>query len=193
LVIILCGGESSRMKSDKGLLTYNDKTWSEIAYETLATLNITINISVNEQQFVAYSKLFKEDLLVVDDDLLEIRGPLLGVLSLHEKNINEDLLVLACDLLFMESTMLKGLVALYKNDKEHEVFIFTNDNEPEPLCGIYTSNALQKITALQKNDKLLKHSMKFVLSQLNVCFVPIKDEYKKGFTNFNTENHLLLL
>ena len=115
--IILCGGESSRMGSDKGLLTYDDKTWAEIAFEKLASLKIPIKISLNEHQFEAYSKVFKRDLLIVDNDLLEIRGPLLGVLSLHEKNIDEDLLILAADLLFMDSTILKELVELHKKDK----------------------------------------------------------------------------
>jgi molybdenum cofactor guanylyltransferase len=193
LGIILCGGESSRMKSDKGLLTYNAKTWAEMAFETLSSLQIPINISVNEQQFVQYAKVFSQDLLIVDSDLVKIKGPLLGVLSSHIKNEEEDLFILATDTLFMDSNILKELVELYKKDNEHEVFIFTNATEPEPLCGIYTHKGLKKIMALYTNHNLLKHSMKYILSQLNACFVPIKDEYKKGFTNFNTENDLLLL
>jgi molybdenum cofactor guanylyltransferase len=193
LGIILCGGESSRMKSDKGLLTYNGKTWAETAFETLSSLHIAINISVNEKQFIAYSKVFSQDLLIVDSELVEIKGPLLGVISSHVKNVEEDLFILSTDTLFMDSNILKELVEIYKKDKEHEVFIFTKATEPEPLCGIYTHKGLKKIMSLYKNDNLLKHSMKYVLSQLNVCFVPIKDEYKRGFTNFNTENDLLLL
>jgi molybdopterin-guanine dinucleotide biosynthesis protein A len=192
LGIILCGGESSRMKSDKGLLTYNAKTWAETAFKTLSTLHIPINISVNEQQFIAYSKIFSQDLLIVDSALVKIKGPLLGLLSSHIKNLAEDLFILATDTLFMNSNILKELVEIYKEDKVHEVYIFTNVTEPEPLCGIYTHKGLKKIIDLYKTDNLLKHSMKYVLSQLNVCFVPIKDEYKKGFTNFNTENDLLL-
>jgi molybdenum cofactor guanylyltransferase len=193
LGIILCGGESSRMKSDKGLLTYNAKTWAETAFETLDSLQIPINISVNEQQVMAYAKVFSQDLLIVDSGLIQIKGPLLGVLSSHIKNEEEDLFILATDNFLMDSNILNELVELYKKNKQHEVFIFTNATEPEPLCGIYTHKGLKKIMSLYKNDNLLKHSMKYVLSQLNVCFVPIKDEYKRGFTNFNTENDLLLL
>jgi len=193
LGIILCGGESSRMKSDKGLLTFNGKTWAENAFATLASLKIIVNISVNEQQFIPYAKVFSQDLLIVDSDLVEIKGPLLGVLSSHIRNEDEDLFILATDNLFMDSNILNELVDSYKKNKQHEVFVFTNATEPEPLCGIYTHKGLKKIMALYKNDTLFKHSMKYILSQLNVCFLPIKDEYKKGFINFNTENDLLLL
>ncbi len=193
LGIILCGGESSRMRSDKGLLTYNGKTWAETAFETLSSLQIPINISVNKQQLEAYTAVFSQDLLIVDSDILDIKGPLLGLLSAHHKNEKEDLFILATDTVFMDSNILNELVELYKKDKAHEVFIYTNSTEPEPLCGIYTSKALKKIAAIYNSNKLVKHSMKYVLSQLNVCFVPIKDEYKIGFTNFNTANDLLLL
>jgi len=189
LGIILCGGQSSRMGTDKGLLQYEAKTWAQTAIEKLSVLNIPIQLSINEQQQTEYAKVFKPELLIVDNAALDIKGPLLGVLSAHLQNPVNDLFLLACDLPLMEPALLKELFALYQS-KKYEVYIYTNNKEPEPLCGIYTAKALKKIIALQKQDKLLRHSMKFILSQLIVCEISLHENQKKFFRNFNAHAQL---
>jgi molybdenum cofactor guanylyltransferase len=124
-------------------------------------------------------------LLIVDNASLNVKGPLLGVLSAHLQNPEKDLFLLACDLPLMESNLLKELFALYKQSKKYDVYIFTNNREPEPLCGMYTSKALKKIIALQQADKLTRHSMKFILGQLVVCEIALEENQKVYFRNFN--------
>ena len=185
LGIVLCGGQSSRMGSDKGLLMHEAKTWAQTAVEKLDVLKILIKLSVNKQQLGEYQKVFKTESLIVDDATLDIKGPLLGVLSAHLQNPSNDLFLLACDLPLMDSKLLKELFSLYHKSKKYEVYIFTNDKEPEPLCGIYTAKALKKIIDLKKDDKLTKHSMKFILGKLIVCEIALQDAQKKYFRNFN--------
>jgi molybdenum cofactor guanylyltransferase len=185
LGIILCGGQSSRMGSDKGFLVHEAKTWAQTAYDKLAALNIPIRFSVNNMQQGEYAKVFTAEKLIVDDVSLLIKGPLLGVLSAHVQNPNDDLFVLACDLPLMETNLLKELFTLHQQSNKYEAYIFTNNKEPEPLCSIYTSKALKKIIVLQKENKLLKHSMKFILSKLTVCEIALHDLQKMFFRNFN--------
>lgn len=183
--IILCGGQSNRMGSDKGLLMYEAKTWAQTALEKLAVLDIPIKLSVNALQQSEYAKVFKPELLILDNDTLSIQGPLLGVLSAHLQHPAKDLFLLACDLPLMESNLLKELFALHKQSKKYDVYIFTNNRESEPLCGIYTSKALKKVIALKQADKLTRHSMKFILSQLVVCEIALQENQKVYFRNFN--------
>ncbi len=183
--IVLCGGQSSRMGSDKGLLKHEANTWAQTAVEKLSVLNIPIHLSVNEQQQIEYAKVFKPELLITDDKSIDIKGPLLGVLSAHLQHPGKDLFLLACDLPLMDFNLLKELYALYQQSKKYDVYIFTNDKQPEPLCGIYTAKALKKVIALQKQNKLIKHSMKFILSQLVVCEIALQNNQKKYFRNFN--------
>lgn len=185
LGIILCGGQSTRMGSDKGLLVHEAKTWAQTAYDKLATLNIPMQFSVNEKQFTDYAKVFAMESLVCDNTTVDVRGPLLGVLSVHIQNPADDLFLLACDMPLMEPLLLKELYNCSQKNSGSEAYIFTNDNEPEPLCGIYTANGLLKIAALQRENKLLKHSMKFILSQLTVHSIALNDNQKKHFRNFN--------
>src|SRR6185436_20377186 len=97
LGVILCGGQSSRMGSDKGLLIINEKTWTQIAIEKLASLDIPVKISVNSNQYSAYQSKFSSIELIVDDASLPVKGPLTAVLSCHLKYPSEDLFILACD------------------------------------------------------------------------------------------------
>jgi molybdenum cofactor guanylyltransferase len=185
LGIILCGGQSSRMGSDKGLLVHEAKTWAQTAFDKLSSLNIPIKFSVNDMQQSEYAKVFASEKLIADDTSLLIKGPLLGVLSAHLQNPDDDLFLLACDLPLMEPNLIKELFALHQQSNKYEAYIFTNNKEPEPLCGIYTAKALKKITVLQKENKLQKHSMKFILSKLIVCEIALHESQKIFFRNFN--------
>ncbi|MGG9961224.1 molybdenum cofactor guanylyltransferase [Ferruginibacter sp. SUN106] len=185
LGIVLCGGQSSRMGSDKGLLLHEAKTWAQTAVEKLSVLQIPMALSINEQQLHEYAKVFPPESLIVDDNALDIKGPLLGLLSVHTKNPTKDIFLLACDLPLMDPNLLKELFSLHQQSKKYDVYIFTNDKQAEPLCGIYTAKALKKIITLQKQNKLIRHSMKFILSQLIVCEIAAHESQKICFRNFN--------
>lgn len=190
LGVILCGGNSTRMGTDKGLLTLHDNTWAQTAYNKLAQLQFDIVISVNNNQYNHYSKTFAKNQLVVDNELLQIRGPLTGLLSVHLQYPGEDLFILACDMPLMEVAILKELNQHYTPVTKNTVYIFSNDGEPEPLCGIYTATALAHIHQLYSTRQLIKHSMKFALEHVDTKTFPIGDDDKKYFTNFNAHAQL---
>lgn len=186
LGLILCGGQSSRMNNnDKGLLVSNGKLWATIAYEKLSKLDIPVLISINNQQENKYKNEFNSNTLIIDNQSLSIKGPLLGILSTYFQNPNDDLFILACDMPLMDSNLLKELYFKHQQNNDFDVYIYTNNNEMEPLCGIYTANALRKIVQLFDENKLIKHSMKFTLSNLNVCTIELSASQKNSFKNFN--------
>jgi len=184
--VILCGGQSTRMGTDKGLLKFNAVTWVQNAAEKLLSLSIPAVISVNSNQFIDYSKIFNIKDLVVDNGSLEIRGPLCGVISVYLQNPTQDILVLACDMPLMKTEILKDLIEQYHQNPKHEAVVFTNGGESEPLCGIYTSKGLSHIYDLYKTGQLQKHSMKYILEYVSTFFIPLPDDKKKYFANFNT-------
>lgn len=190
LGIILCGGQSLRMGSDKGLLKLEAKTWAQTAIYKIATLNIPVKLSVNNNQYPEYAKIFSEDDLVADKTSLPLGGPLLGLLSCHIQYPAEDLFALGCDMPLMESSLINELNIRYKQPPSYEAYIYTNDGEPEPLCGIYTSKGLMKIIDLMYNGQLIKHSMKFMIDHLYVNTIAVTDEQKKYFRNFNAHAEL---
>jgi molybdopterin-guanine dinucleotide biosynthesis protein A len=186
LGIVFCGGKSSRMGTDKGLIPLLDKNWATIAAEKLSTLNIPVRLSINPRQKNNYEQFFAEELLLLDDESLGIGGPLLGLLSVHLLHPSEDLFILACDLPLMKNSLLKALYAIEQDNSEYEAFVFTTHGAAEPLCAIYKSNGLRKVVKELSTNELIKYSMKSVLSVLKVLEVEVAEEDQEAFRNFNT-------
>lgn len=190
LGVILCGGQSSRMGSDKGLLKLEANTWAQTAIDKISALQIPVKISVNNRQYAQYANVFAVADLVPDSTMLSLSGPLLGVLSTHTAHPHEDLFILACDMPLMDAILLHQLYEAYQQHTEAEAYVFTNDGEPEPLCGIYKAGGLARILALLMNGQLARHSMKYMLDHLMVHRIPLKEDQKKYFRNFNAHAEL---
>ena len=190
LGVVLCGGQSTRMGSDKGLLKLHASTWAQTAIDKLSELELPIILSVNKSQLSEYSTIFSPEQLVTDNYSLEIKGPLAGVLSVHIQYPAEDLFLLACDLPLMETALLNELLNLYNQHATNDAFVFTNDGEPEPLCGIYKASGLAHILQLYQNKQIPKFSMKYMLEHVSTYTKPLLDDKKKCFRNFNAHAEL---
>ena len=190
LGIVLCGGSSSRMGQDKGLLTTDHGNWSAMMLENFRQLSIPVALSVNHKQVEQYTRAFKDVELISDNDNFLLKGPLAAVLSINGKYPEEDLFIIACDMALMKSFVLKELYNTYLKVSEKQGYVFTNDGEPEPLCGIYTANGIAHIKQLYERGQLLKHSMKFMLDHLIMCRIPIPEDWKICFRNFNAHADL---
>ena len=190
LGVVLCGGQSTRMGTDKGLLKLHANTWAQTAIDKLSELQLPIIISVNKSQLEEYCTIFLPEQLVTDNYSLDIRGPLSGVLSVHIQYPTEDLVLLACDMPLMETVLLKELVKAYHEHPANDAFVFTNDGEPEPLCGIYKASGLALILQLYQNKQIPKFSMKYMLEQVSAFTIPVGDDKKKCFRNFNAHAEL---
>jgi molybdopterin-guanine dinucleotide biosynthesis protein A len=145
---------------------------------------------VNKNQYEDYASIFSAAQLITDNDSLQIKGPLAGLLSVHLQQPAEDFLLLACDMPLMQTELLKELVNNYQQHTSADAFVYTNDGEPEPLCGIYKSSGLKHILQLYQSNQLPKHSMKYMLEHINTYFIPLTDDKKKSFRNFNAHAEL---
>ncbi len=198
--VILCGGQSTRMGTDKGLLKIplssqegylnQANTWAQTAVDKLAELQLPVVISVNKNQYPDYATIFLTQKLITDNDSLQLKGPLAGLLSVHLQYPSDDLLLLACDMPLMETDLLKELVNIYLQHPIADAFVYTNDGEPEPFCGIYKSSGLQHILQLFQTNQLPKHSMKYMLEHITTHLLPLTDDKKKCFRNFNAHAEL---
>ena len=175
-----------RMGADKGLLNHQDKLWANLAGDKLTSLGFDVKFSVNKGQGQAYKGHFSEDKLNFDNPSLDVKGPLHGVLSAHLLNPDDDLFLLACDMLSMDVSVLQQLMNTFISDKSFETYVFKKNGQQEPLCGIYTAVGLKKIIKMLQTGVLEKHSMKFVLSQLNVLEIPVEAKDYHSFDNFNS-------
>jgi molybdenum cofactor guanylyltransferase len=187
LPVIFCGGKSSRMGQDKGLLPATDGNWAMQAAAHFDGANQVI-ISVQQNQLPEYSLFFSQQQLVADNPALKIAGPLAALLSVHEKFPSADLFVLACDLQQMTKTVICQLLSLYQQQPGFDAFLLSVEDEVEPLCGIYCSKGLKKVFAKQQLHQLERNSMKYIIELLNSHVEPTTDE--AAFANFNSPDDL---
>jgi molybdenum cofactor guanylyltransferase len=189
LGVVLCGGQSSRMGSDKGLLKLHASTWAQTAVDKITELQLPVLISINPDQYNDYAAVFSTEQLVPDNITLELKGPLCGLMSVHLRYPSSDLFILACDMPLMETSLLKELINYYTSTAA-DAFVYTDNNQPEPLCGIYKASALAHIYQLYQSSELPKHSMKYLLEQVKTFALPLADDQKKYFRNFNAHAEL---
>lgn len=188
--LILCGGKSSRMGTDKGLLYASGITWAETAHYKLSPYVSSTVISVNREQLPSYKEHFSENQLIVDTDTLDIGGPLCGLLSAHLLFPEEDIFLFACDLLLMEPFVFETLLDLKKELPNYEAYVFINEKEPEPLCSIFTSNALKMVLTTYQEGGLGRQSMKHILEIVNTLKTEIPKGWQYYFKNVNSHQDL---
>jgi len=181
LGVVLCGGESKRMGSDKGLMEINGNTWAQEVAGKLHLLPIPVVVSINEQQQQSYSKLFSAEQLVIDN--INISGPLKGLLTVHLKYPENDILLMACDLIDMDNLTLKNLINQYHDNDGFDFFVY-HENFAEPFCAIYTSRGLRPVLEKAQLHSLDKFSFQSVLDEGKTFRIPLTN--KSVFKNYNT-------
>jgi molybdenum cofactor guanylyltransferase len=184
--LVVCGGKSSRMQQDKGLLLRNNITWAAHAFDLLQLLNIPVHISINAAQQKAYSNIFSKELLIVDDATIPIGGPLSGLLSAFTKYPAQDIFVLACDMPLMRIEPLRYLLDNY----QQQTIVYKQEQQIEPLCGIYSASALESIHQLINTQQLQKQSMMHCLERIQAGYIQVPILYLSCFANINTNEAL---
>jgi molybdopterin-guanine dinucleotide biosynthesis protein A len=130
--LVLAGGRSLRMKTDKATLQYHDKMQSEHCFEMLSSVCQEVYLSNRKEQesWVGYRGLPQIN------DRYEGTGPLVGILSAMRTHPQAAWLVVACDMPFLDSRLIGELVRERDPSRNATAFI-ASDSGPEPLCAIY--------------------------------------------------------
>lgn len=187
--VVLCGGNSTRMGSDKGLLKEEEETWAEMAARKLQAIGLPVVVSVNAQQFKLYENIFEQEQLIPDNESLHFKAPLAGLLSVHLSLPEKDLFVLACDIKDMTTPLLQDLYN-HAQKETAEAFVYTSPGMHQPLCGIYTAEGLNKIYEMLKAGTLKKYSMMHVLQVLNTNYIAANKDDLPAFNNYNNPEEL---
>lgn len=183
LAVVMCGGESRRMGTDKGLLLKNGVYWAHMIADIFKDLSVPYVVSINTTQLETYSRLFRPEFLVIDSKL-PVEGPLKGLLSVHEHQPAKDLLLIACDMVEMEAETVEKLLDTFKANKGYEFYGYQTHGFIEPFCGIYTGVFLQKIHQQALHSALANFSMQHILKTSNQKI--LLPPNKRSFNNFNT-------
>lgn len=182
--LILSGGLSSRMGSEKRLLTYHDKTQETYLYEVLQPFCEEVFVSINANQTSA--------LPVIKDCFDDMKSPLVGIIAAMKAYPDTAWLVIACDMPFVKQELIEQLIKHRNPTKMATAFenkaieqdkkkVFTmwseqeNTRQPisvEPLITIYEPAMMSHfMNAYEAKRK----SVLRVLQQVEVEMVQVSD------------------
>lgn len=166
--LVLAGGKSRRMGSDKALLLQNGETQLSRAVALLEAQLDRVFISTTKAQ--ADDAERNQFAQVVDR--YEDMGPVAGILSAMDSNADVSWLVLACDLPNVDRITIAHLLENFSADHTATAYQSTSDGLPEPLCAIYRPEArdiIDSFVAAGRNcpRKILINSNTHLLQQPN--------------------------
>jgi molybdopterin-guanine dinucleotide biosynthesis protein A len=182
-VIVLAGGQSSRLGMDKSFVHVNGQSLIEHIVAKLTRLSDDVIIAANSPE--KYNRL-KVRLV---GDIYPGKGALGGLYSGLRAATNAYSLVVACDMPFLDLNLLRYMILLAC---EHDVVIPRIGGFPEPLHAIYSKSCLKPIDRL-----LARGGLKIIdfFSEVRVRYVEevevdIFDPQHLSFFNVNTPNDL---
>ena len=143
--IILAGGKSQRMGSNKAFLKYSDKTFIEHQVSNLSKVFDEIIISANDAS--AYSSLK----MPIVTDVMPGKGPLGGICAGLMQARSHYVFVIACDMPFINEK-----VILYLRDQinDYDVVVPQTSRGLEPMHAFYSKNCIQPIYRCLEEGKL---------------------------------------
>ena len=162
--LVLSGGKSTRMGTDKGLIQYHSLPQREHLYQLLSEVCEQTFMSLRKEQEASVPFGFAT---LTDDD--QFKGPYNGLLSAHQRYPDAAWLVLACDLPLIDVAALKELISARDVTKQATAFALKANPLPEPLCAIWEPHALRDSMAYLEEGNgscprkyLIKHEVKLV-------------------------------
>nr|WP_263324102.1 molybdenum cofactor guanylyltransferase [Neobacillus sp. Marseille-Q6967] len=178
--IILSGGKSSRMGTNKALLKINEKTNIESIADNLKLYFDDIILVTNQMDLYRFLGV------KMTSDQYPGMGPLAGIhagLSVSDYDIN---LIVACDMPFVSGEL---ALTLINNSSHHDAVVPVINGKQQPLFSVFKKETAKKIEQSIENGRL---SMKHLLDELNVLYVTenelqaySSDDLERVFFNMN--------
>ncbi len=161
--LILCGGQSSRMKDDKSLLDYHGQPQRYYLYDLLRPNCDRVFICCNQQQVESIPSQHE---CIVDEEKYSGIGPMAALLSAFEKFPDASFLVVGCDYPFLTAQYIRNLVREERESADAVCYCHPETEMCEPLIGIYANSSYQK---LLRNFKEERYSLRHFLEEGNTC------------------------
>lgn len=133
--LLLCGGRSSRMGRDKGLLTYAGQTWAASLYQRLQRSSCErVVLSIRHDQAPEYLRTIPAALVVADET--EDQGPIGGMVAAYHRFPCTHLLVIPCDMIRLGASAIEATLTRSREQPDRVVHWRTGDRL-HPFPGAY--------------------------------------------------------
>ena len=187
-IVILAGGESSRMGSPKALLKLaNGETLLEFHIRHAKNLNVPVMVADNGKHFCQDNTVKIIDDYIKNDETSKGAGALSAIAGAmaHLPHHAGYLLVISCDSLVSAHQLFDTLTA---QSVQNADVIYVKSDKDYPLLGLYSLDLTDKLQGYLDNGG--RSVMKF-LSEVNVKTVDLPNDWVK-LANFNDKDEFEL-
>jgi len=171
--IIMAGGSSTRMGTDKSMLPIEGRPIIERTCRRLAACFEQVLISANEADKFAFLGFD------VVPDKVPAQGPLMGIASALEASVNEINFVVACDIPDIEPGNVRRILSEAAGSDADIIVPTTGNDRYEPLFAVYRKSTLEVI------NKVLSSGGRKISDVFDLCKVR-KVELDTSLVNLNT-------
>ena len=182
--IILAGGRSSRMGTDKAFIKIGNRTLIENTYDLIKDYCSEILISANNH--TGYS--FPEQWIIPDDQ--QGLGPIGGIYSCLKRSGTVNNLVVAVDIPFINNGLIQFLLS---NMADVELVVpITGKGKAEPLCAVYKKSVLPHLEKMVTElDLKVQNLMNYCKSKKLLISEELEFYNDRLFHNVNTPDDLI--
>ncbi|MCK9413978.1 MAG: molybdenum cofactor guanylyltransferase [Prolixibacteraceae bacterium] len=183
--ILLAGGKSSRMGTEKGLVEFRGKPLIQYGIDLLSHYTDRIMISSGNPGYLPFG-------LELISDEVSGQGPAAGIAATLKRSTTPWSIVLACDLPFLEREFID---ALFDIPIDYHAIVPIHDGNMEPLAALYHRNMGTVFEEEVANGNLALHK---ILQACHVNFFEADQLIKKYpnlFVNLNSRdkmNHFVI-
>lgn len=176
--IILAGGKSSRMGTDKGFLKLNNKYFVQYSIDALKPFVSEIMIVSDNPDYDTFG-------LKRINDITKNAGPVAGICSGLEASKTEYNVVLSCDIPLITSEIVEKLIR--NIDDTSQIIQSESNGKSMPLIAIYKKDITKTFNAfLEKDERRLRVAINSCISK-NVI---LEKEQELTTMNVNTQHEL---
>jgi molybdopterin-guanine dinucleotide biosynthesis protein A len=182
--IVLAGGKSTRMGTDKAMLEFKGKPLIQHAVDMLRLVCKEVVISAPPGRYLFTG-------CDIWPDIVPLQAPMAGIYSCLYRSSNAWNIVLSCDMPLIAPGLLLTLLS-HRNDAD--ILIPSHDSDLEPLCAVYNRSLVPALKNSIDNQQfsliqfVLKSRHKIIeIDQSNPFYRP------DLFSNINTTDDFGLL
>lgn len=169
--IVLSGGKSSRMGTDKCDLIYNNESLINLQIDKLNEIGIEDIIAAGYRGKNCKTKIVRDDIM---------KGPLSGIYVGLNNIKNDRALVISVDVPLVKKGTIKKVIE-YSFEKDLDIAMVIHHGNREPLIGVYKKDLVKKIEAILRSDS---YSVMKLVDMCKYEFLDVEDDDEK-FLNIN--------
>jgi len=177
--VILAGGQSSRMGSNKALLPYRGGRFIEAIYRQMSGLFGEVLVVTNtpeQYQFLPCRMVA---------DVHPGMGALAGLHAGLHYSSNQHVFAVACDMPYLNDRLIKAMLA---RRRQADLIIPNGEKGPEPLHAVYSKRCLSAMEAalLSGRRRIVSFFSEVLVEYVDQNVISHMDPSFKSFRNINT-------